>query len=88
MRARVSLTTKFILAALGIVCAVLAGSAAVSIGRERALFENDMTHDAQVLAKALAVPLVRAWRAGGPHAARTLMAQVQAQSDGVRVGWE
>jgi two-component system NtrC family sensor kinase len=85
---RANLTTKFILAALAVVCGVLAGHAVISIGRERALFERDMTHDAQLLARALAVPFARAWRDEGEGGARGFLRQVQAQADGVQLDWQ
>jgi two-component system NtrC family sensor kinase len=85
---RATLTTKFILAALAVVCGVLAGSAAVSIGRERALFERDMSHDDQFLARTLGVPFTRAWRTEGEAAARTFLGQAQVHADSVRLAWQ
>jgi two-component system NtrC family sensor kinase len=91
MTLRANLTTKFIVAALAIVSGVLTGSAAVAVARERALFERDMTHDAQSFARSLAVPLLHAFRAQGEGGARELLAQVQAQQDqaaGMHVAWQ
>jgi two-component system NtrC family sensor kinase len=84
---RANLTTKFILAALAVVCGVLAGHAAISVGRERALFERDMTQDAQLLARALAVPFARTWRDEGEGGAFQFLRQVQAQAAGVQLAW-
>jgi two-component system, NtrC family, sensor kinase len=84
---RTSLTRRFILAALGVVCVVLVGSAIVSIRRERLLFEQDMAHDAQVLVGALVGPFLEAWRGHGRGAARALLAGAEASTGAVRIGW-
>jgi signal transduction histidine kinase len=88
MTLRANLTAKFILAALAVVCAVLTGSAAVSVARERALFERDMTRDAQSFARALALPFQHSFRVDGEASARTFLARVEAPAGGMRLGWQ
>jgi signal transduction histidine kinase len=85
---RANLTTKFIFAALAVVCGVLAGSAAIAVARERALFEHDMTHDARSLARALALPFAHAFGNRGEAAARSFLGHVEAQANGIRLDWQ
>jgi two-component system, NtrC family, sensor kinase len=84
---RPTLTTKFMLAGLAVVCAALAGSGAVSVARERALFEADMTRDAQLLGRTLAGPMARAWQAEGEAAARTILQRVGTDTARVNLDW-
>jgi signal transduction histidine kinase len=81
------LTTKFILAGLVVMCTVLAGSAALSVERERMLFESEMTHDGQLLARAIAGPFAHTWRTEGWQAARAILGEAESHSDGLRLDW-
>jgi two-component system NtrC family sensor kinase len=82
-----TLTRKFILAALGVVCLVLAGSAILSIRRERALFDQDMAHDARILVGALVDPFLETWQAQGRRTAASLLRRAEGSTGAVRIGW-
>jgi two-component system NtrC family sensor kinase len=82
-----TLTKKFILAALGVVCLVLAGSAVLSIRRERALFDQDMAHDARILVGALVGPFQETWLGQGRRAATALLRRAEGSTGAVRIGW-
>jgi two-component system NtrC family sensor kinase len=84
---RMTLARKFSLAALGVVCVVLLGSAAVSVGRERRLFESDMSHDHRVLVSVLARPFLDHWRSGGEDNARPILEQAQRSAPALEITW-
>jgi two-component system NtrC family sensor kinase len=84
---RTTLTRKFILATMAVVCVVLLGSAIVELRRERLLFEEDMAHDATTMVGALADAFAERWRSGGRLAARELLRRAEASTGAIRIGW-
>jgi len=81
------LTRRLILAlVLGIV-AVVGLDAWARAGREVALFESDMRHDAHVLGRVLRAALSRAWAAEGPDAALAVLEGANESRSDVHARW-
>lgn len=80
-------TRKFIIALIAGIVLVHAGSAALRVHREVALFHEDIARDSRVLGRALSHAVERAWRTEGEQAALGLIAHATEREAHVRIRW-